>query len=176
MTIDELDSLPEPAAREALAACCAAAPWVAAMLTARPLRDRAALFAAADRAWSTLTSEQLAEAIARHPRLGATRAAVPLSARESRWSAGEQAGAGSADEATRVALERGNAEYERRFGHTFILCASGRSAEDMLAELRSRLTNDPATERTVTAGELRRITLLRLEKLLADARAPGEDP
>jgi len=169
VNVSELDAAPAAQARELLSACCGAAPWVDAMLVARPFRDRERLFAAADRAWDAITPGQLAEAIARHPRLGGTRAKAALSAREQAWSAGEQSGVGSADDTARTALAAGNEEYERRFGHTFILCATGLGTNDMLAALRRRLGNDAATERDITGRELHKITRLRLEKLLAGA-------
>jgi len=169
VNVGDLDAAPADAARAALTACCGAAPWVDAMLAARPFRDRERLLAAADRAWAAITPEQLADAIARHPRLGGTRAKAALSAREQAWSAGEQSGVGSADDAARAALAAGNEEYERRFGHTFILCATGLGTNDMLAALKERLRNDPATERENTGRELHKITRLRLEKLLAGA-------
>ena len=169
MTVAELNALPEPDAREALTSCCGAAPWVADVLAARPWRDRDTLLAAASRAWTALTHAQLTEAIAHHPRLGETRAAASLSARASQWSAAEQAGAGGAGDDARATLAQGNVEYERRFGHTFILCASGRSAGEMLAALHARLGNDTDTELRITSEELRKITLLRLEKLLTGA-------
>jgi len=167
MTAAELDALDEDALRAALGACCGAAPWLDAMLASRPWRTREALLAAADRAWAGLPGEAVAQAIAHHPRLGETRAAAVLGARASQWSAAEQAGTRAADAALREALARGNAEYERRFGHTFILCATGLSAEQMLAALRERIGLAPEAERAVTAHELHRITRLRLEKLLA---------
>jgi 2-oxo-4-hydroxy-4-carboxy-5-ureidoimidazoline decarboxylase len=169
MTVAELDALPEADVRGLLTACCGARAWVAAMLAARPWRDRDALLASAERAWQALAHDQLAEAVAHHPRLGESRATAELSARARGWSAGEQAGAHAADDEVRRALAEGNLEYERRFGHTFILCAGGRGAEDMLAALRARLHNDPQTERAITRAELRKITLSRLDKLLADA-------
>ena len=169
MTVAEFDALPEADARERLTACCAAAPWVTAMLAARPWRDRDEMLAAASRAWAALSHAELGAAIAHHPRLGESCAAATLTARERQWSQHEQAGAGAAGDDARAALAEGNAEYERRFGYTFILFASGRSAEDMLAALRARLENEPGTERVITAEELRKITLSRLEKLLADA-------
>ena len=169
MTVNELDAAAAAHARELLTACCGASPWVDAMLAARPFRDRERLFAAADRAWADLTAEQLGDAIARHPRLGASRAKAALSTREQAWSAGEQSGAGSADDAARAALAEGNEAYERRFGHMFILCATGLGAAEMLAALRRRLGNDAATERDITGAELQKITRLRLEKLLAGA-------
>ena len=169
MNVAELDGAPVETARELLTACCGAAPWVDAMLAARPFGDRERLLMTADRAWSALTEAQLESAIARHPRLGESRARAALSAREQAWSAGEQSGVGTADDAARAALAQGNEEYERRFGHTFILCATGLGPGEMLATLRERLANDERTERAITARELHKITRLRLEKLLAQA-------
>lgn len=169
MTVAELDALSEEAAGERLTACCGAREWVAAVLAARPWRDRDALLAAAERAWRSLTHDQLAEAVAHHPRLGGSRAAAELGARASAWSAREQAGARAASDGVRRALAEGNLEYERRFGHTFVLFAAGRGAEEMLAELRARMRNDPETELAITGAELRKITLSRLDKLLAEA-------
>ena len=169
MTVGDLDRAAPEQARELLTACCGASPWVEAMLAARPFGEPERLFAVADRCWSALSAEQLADAIARHPRLGGSRARAAVSAREQAWSAGEQFGAGSADDAGRAALATGNEEYERRFGHTFILCATGLDAREMLANLRRRLENDAGTEREITSRELHKITRLRLEKLLADA-------
>jgi 2-oxo-4-hydroxy-4-carboxy-5-ureidoimidazoline decarboxylase len=169
MNVSALDSAPAERARELLAACCGASPWIDAMLASRPFSDRERLLAAADRAWAALSESELGLAIARHPRLGESRARATLSARERAWSAGEQSGVGTADDGARAALARGNEDYERRFGHTFILCATGLGPADMLAALRSRLGNDERTERAITAEELHKITRLRLEKLLAEA-------
>jgi 2-oxo-4-hydroxy-4-carboxy-5-ureidoimidazoline decarboxylase len=169
MNVTELDRAPIEKARELLTACCGAVPWVDGMLAARPFGDRDRLFAAADRTWAGLSDAQLHDAIARHPRLGGSRARAALSAREQAWSVGEQSGAGTADDAARAALAEGNEEYERRFGHTFILCATGLGTSEMLAALGRRLGNDAATERAITARELHKITRLRLEKLLAGA-------
>ena len=167
LTVAELDRAPEADARALLAACCGAGPWIARMLAARPFGNRERLLAAADRAWSELAPAEVAQAIAHHPRLGSAVAAAPLDERARRWSAGEQSGAQSAPEAARAALAAANDAYERRFGHTFILCAVGLGAGEMLAALERRLANDPDTERAITARELHRITRLRLEKLLA---------
>jgi 2-oxo-4-hydroxy-4-carboxy-5-ureidoimidazoline decarboxylase len=173
VTVGELDRVPVAEARELLTACCGAAPWVDAMLAARPFGDRDGLLDAADQAWTGLSDAQLQAAIARHPRLGESRARAALSAREQAWSAGEQSGVGHADHDARAALARGNEDYERRFGHTFILCATGLGPAEMLAALRQRLANDERTEREITARELHRITRLRLEKLLAAGHPPA---
>jgi len=167
LTVSALDRAPEADARALLAACCGAEPWVACMLAERPFGNREALLAAADRAWTRLAPAELRQAIAHHPRLGSATAAAPLDPRARRWSAGEQAGAQAAPEAARASLAAANDAYERRFGHTFILCASGLAADEMLAALQGRLANDAETERAITARELHRITRQRLEKLLA---------
>ncbi len=169
MTVAELDQLPEARAREALAACCGAEVWVRGMLAARPFGSREALLAAADRVWGSLPTAEVAQAIAHHPRLGESAARAALSALERRWSAGEQSGAAASTDDVRAALATGNEAYERRFGHTFILCATGLDAAQMLTALERRLTNDPDVERVITARELHRIIRLRLEKLLENA-------
>jgi 2-oxo-4-hydroxy-4-carboxy-5-ureidoimidazoline decarboxylase len=168
VNVSALDEAPREQAREALVACCGAAPWVEAMLASRPFGDRERLLAAADRAWAALSPEQIGDAIARHPRLGESRARTAVSARERTWSAGEQSGVADADDTARAALARGNEDYERRFGHTFILCATGLAPDAMLSALRERLANDEKTERAITARELHRITRLRLEKLIRE--------
>lgn len=169
MTVAELDQLPESQAREALSACCAAEVWVRGMLAARPFGHREALLAAADRVWDSLPADQVAQAIAHHPRLGESAAPAALGALERRWSAGEQSGAATSAAAVRAALAAGNEAYEQRFGHTFILCATGLDAAQMLASLEQRLTNAPDVERAITVRELHRIIRLRLEKLLETA-------
>ncbi len=169
MTVDEFNALSAEAARDALAACCGAPGWVARMAARRPFAGRAALLQAADDAWRDLAPEERMAAIAHHPRIGEARAAAPTSARADAWSALEQSGARAADDATRAAIARGNAEYERRFGHPFIICASGRSAADIVGTLQARLQHDADTETSVTSEELRKIALLRLEMLLADS-------
>ncbi len=166
MTSAELAALPEPALHEALTACCGSPHWVAALAATRPWCDADALMRAAESCWRGLSRSELAHAIAHHPRLGESRAAAAVSPRASAWSASEQAGTRQADDTTRAALAEGNRTYEARFGHTFILCASGRSAAEMLAALQARLANDAEAELMVTADELWKITRLRLEKLL----------
>ena len=177
MTVNELNALPSPAARDAFTACCGAPAWVSRMVARRPFASRAALFDAADASWRTLAPDEWKEAIAHHPRIGESRAAASTSARADAWSASEQSAAraddGAADGvagglAHGAALAEGNAEYERRFGHVFIICASGRSAGEILEALRTRLRNDAATELAATSEELRKITQLRLEKLLGE--------
>lgn len=165
---DHLNALAPDDLTAALTRCCGARRWVEAMAAARPFRDRAHVLREADAAWSRCSPDDQLEAFGHHPRLGADPALLRARfAATATWSAGEQAGAAGADEATLAALQAGNEAYEARFGHVFLLCASGLTAAAMLAALRDRLDNDPDTELAIAAAEHRRITRLRLDKLVA---------
>ena len=122
----------------------------------------AALQRAADEVWLGLSPEDWREAFEAHPRIGEGGGA------SADWSRQEQAGVGGAGQDTQDAIARGNADYEARFGHVFLISAAGRDADEILAALTERLGNDPATELRVAAEEHRRITRLRLEKLMAE--------
>lgn len=165
--LDRLNALAEADAERELLTCCGARAWARRMAEARPFADEAALFATADAAWWALDEADWREAFRSHPRIGERKAEAGQTGREQAWSAGEQAGMTSAADATRQALAAGNAEYEARFGHIYIVCATGRTADEMLAFLRARLANDAGTEIRVAAEEQRKITRIRLEKLLA---------
>ena len=176
-SVEQLDALPEERAAEALRACCGASNWVAGMLGRRPFHARQALLEAADDVWAELESNDWLEAFTHHPRIGEQHAALATVAREARtWSAAEQSGAAAAAEDVATALAEGNRAYEARFGFIFLICATGLSADTMLATLQRRLRNDAESELRVAAEEQRKITRLRLEKLLtptmADARSP----
>ncbi len=162
-----LNGLPESDARAELVRCCASSRWTAAMVAARPFASDAAVLAAADRAWWALGPADWLEAFAAHPRIGDRASADPRQAATREWSRQEQAGAAAADHHVRAALATGNAEYERRFGHVFLIHAAGRSADEIQAELRRRLGNAPDAELREAAGEQAMITRLRLERLVA---------
>ena len=164
--LSRLNSLPADAAREELRRCCGSARWVEAMAARRPFSDPAALYAAADEVWAGLGPSDWSEAFSHHPRIGDKEALRARFASTRQWAAGEQAGVEAASEETLDALARGNRDYEVRFGHIFIVCATGKGAEEMLGLLRTRLAHDPETERRVAAAEQAKITRLRLEKLL----------
>lgn len=159
--LDWFNHLPEEEAAGELLAVCHSPRWARQVAAGRPYADVAALQAAGDRIWTALGPEDWLEAFAAHPRIGEGGGSSPA------WSRQEQSGVGGAGEDVREALARGNAEYEDRFGHVFLIAAAGRSAEEILAELKVRLGNDPATELRVAAGEHRRITRLRIERLMA---------
>jgi 2-oxo-4-hydroxy-4-carboxy-5-ureidoimidazoline decarboxylase len=160
-----LNEAPEKQAADRLTACNASSRWIAAMLAARPYDDVDSLLSAAERCARALDWEDVCQALDAHPRIGDR--ATGQSA-EAQWSRREQASVGSSDTATQEALREGNAAYERRFGHVFLIRAAGRSAQEMLAELRRRLGNDELTERAEVTEQLAQITRLRVERLLAE--------
>lgn len=153
-------------AAERLRACCGASRWVDAMVARRPFGNLEALLAAADEAWLATGPRDWDEAFTHHPRIGERRARAAPSAAARDWSAGEQSAAGHSDASDRARLAAAGAEYERRFGRIYIVCASGRSAGELLADLEARLGNDPEQERMVAMTEQGKITRLRLAKLV----------
>lgn len=168
MTLDELNRLPEADAKAELLRCCGSSAWAAAMASGRPYPDRGALLAAADRNWSALGKTDRLEAFDRHPRIGERQLRERFGS-TAQWASSEQAGVKTAGEDVLGALAKGNRDYEARFGHVFLVCATGKSAPEMLEILKSRLSNEPEAEFAVACGEQAKITRLRLEKLLSEA-------
>jgi 2-oxo-4-hydroxy-4-carboxy-5-ureidoimidazoline decarboxylase len=158
--------------------CCGSRRWADAMARGRPYRHEAALLAAAERAFEPLSREDWLEAFSHHPRIGEREAlaerfpATPSEwppdprGRAAGWSASEQAAVAGAGEDVLDALLSANRDYEARFGYIFIVCASGKSAAEMLALLRERLANEPDAELEIAAAEQRKITAIRLKRLL----------
>jgi len=165
VTLDALNRLPAGEARAAFERCCGASRWVDAMIAARPFADAAEIAAAGERAFAPLVRADWLEAFSHHPKIGDVSALREKFASTAAWAGAEQRGAATATEATLAALAEGNRAYEERFGYIFIVCATGKSAEEMLALLRARLGNEPAAELAIAAVEQRKITRLRLEKL-----------
>jgi 2-oxo-4-hydroxy-4-carboxy-5-ureidoimidazoline decarboxylase len=154
--LDRLN-LEEPAAAEQdLLACCAARRWADEILARRPYHDLAQLRSVSEQVLRALSWADVEQALSAHPRIGERAGG---SSKEAGWSRDEQAGATPGDD-----LVAGNVVYEERFGHVFLICATGLSGEEMLTALRQRLGNDPATERDVVREELRKIVDLRLDK------------
>ena len=149
---------PEAAEQEVLA-CCESRSFAKAVVGGRPYPDPAALRDAVNAAFTSLNWDDIVEAMNAHPRIGDR-------VQSGGWSAAEQSGAASASDVVRQGLLDGNLAYEQRFGHVFLICASGLSGQDMLDQLRARLDNDPEAERAVVRAELLKITQLRLTKLL----------
>jgi 2-oxo-4-hydroxy-4-carboxy-5-ureidoimidazoline decarboxylase len=169
VTVEELDRLPTDQTQQALERCCGARAWVERMCAARPFGSRDALFAAAERIWRSLSASEWREAFAHHPRIGDVDSLRKRFASTAGWAAAEQSGAAAASEATLSALAEGNRAYEEKFGYIFIVCATGKSADQMLALLEARLPNDPEREIENAAEEQMKITRIRIEKLLGGA-------
>jgi len=142
-----------------LLTCCASRNWAEAMNAARPFSSWEDLVVTADRLWMSLGPEDWLEAFRAHPRIGEKKEGA-------RWTAQEQSGTRTASEDTLRALAEGNRAYDEKFGFIYLVCATGRSADEMLANLRERMNNDRNAELRVAAEEQRKITAMRLEKLV----------
>lgn len=159
MTLGELNALEPSRAEAEFRRCCGSVRWAGAMTGARPFADVDAMIALGETIWTSLAPADRLEAFAAHPRIGERRAV-------SAWSSEEQAGMNVADHHTQETLAALNVDYRERFGYIFIVCATGKSSGDMLGLLEARLSNDPLTELAVAAEEQRKITALRLRKLV----------
>jgi len=164
--VARLNGVSREEAERLLLGCCGSTNWARRMVERRPFQGTSELEETADRVWRELGREDWLEAFGRHPKIGEKAAAHSASAQTRRWSEEEQAGTKAARQDVLAALVEANRAYEARFGYIFIVCATGKSSEEMLALLQDRLQNDPDTELRVAAEEQRRITRLRLEKLL----------
>jgi 2-oxo-4-hydroxy-4-carboxy-5-ureidoimidazoline decarboxylase len=153
-------------ARQDLLACCSCAAWADRMMAARPYRCADDAVRQSDAALDCLTTTDLAEALAGHPRIGEDPAASHP-ARSAAWSRREQSGLGQAGSLTVSALAAAGRQYEQRFGHIYLVCAAGRTGPELLAILERRLRNDAETEWQVVRSELRKINEIRLRSLLA---------
>ncbi len=163
-----LNSLSAAEAEGELLKCCGSTQWAHALAGRRPFRDVQELMEAAGEVWWNLTERDWLEAFAAHPKIGGRGArARRQHAEAERWSEQEQSGARDASEATLDKLAEANRVYEEKFGYIYIVCATGKTAEEMLALLRARLSNTAADELRIAATEQSKITRLRLEKLLA---------
>lgn len=157
----------EATALETMISCCGARRWASAMVALRPIGSVAALSEAADQVWSTMNETDWMEAFACHPRIG-ERKSEHASAKSAAWSKQEQASASTAAEKVMAEIAEGNALYEERYGFTYIVCATGKTAEEMLAILKRRLNSDRATESLEAAEQQRQITQIRLGKWLIE--------
>ncbi|MEU1431599.1 2-oxo-4-hydroxy-4-carboxy-5-ureidoimidazoline decarboxylase [Nocardia sp. NPDC005746] len=166
--LEWLGSLPLEEAETHLLTCNASRTWARKMVANRPYADESSLIAAAVAGVAELSWADVEEALDAHPRIGEREAARHQSEREARWSADEQSGASEADARVLAELAAGNLAYEEHFGHVFLIRAAGRSAAEMLAELRHRLGNPVAEEHRVVRRELADITGRRVRKLLEE--------
>lgn len=168
MTLAALNQLPRDQAVQALLSCCSSRSWAEAVLARAPFPDADALDAAAADAWWLLPPVEWLIAFAAHPRIGAHKAAQPQAGRGDAWSSEEQAGVTPAEPSTRDRLRELNQIYEQRFGHIFLVCATGKPAVELLTLLEQRMAHDPETELRIAAEEQVKITRLRLRRLIED--------
>jgi len=166
LTLAQLNRLSPLEAAEQLRACCGSSRWVDAMVAGRPFASVERLLSVAEGNWRITGPEDWDEAFAQHPRIGEHQAAESVSATAKAWSAGEQGAAARSGGAARAALAEANAAYEARFGRIYLVCAAGRSAEELLADIAERMLNNPERERAVAAEEQWKITRLRLQNLI----------
>jgi OHCU decarboxylase len=164
--LDRLNSLSPQEAELEFLKCCGSTNWARRMVEERPFADIAELLGKADDHWESLTGDDWLDAFRRHPKIGEQKAEQTQSETARTWSEQEQAGTGGSALETMQALADSNREYERKFGHIFIVCASGKTADEMLSILRDRLNNDSDSELRIAAEEQRKITQLRLGKLV----------
>jgi 2-oxo-4-hydroxy-4-carboxy-5-ureidoimidazoline decarboxylase len=158
VSLEALNAMPAARASEHLLACCTSERWIHNVMSGRPYGSVGEILARSDESVAGLDRRDLEQALAGHPRIGARSAAGP--------SRQEQTGVQGADQATLRALAEGNEAYERRFGHIYLVCATGRSAGELLALLRERLGHDPGTEWGIVRRELGKINRIRLRQLL----------
>lgn len=166
MTIDELNRLSPDEAIAQFRRCCGSEAWSRAMAAARPYRDLEEVRRRAAAVFAALTEADWLEAFTAHPRIGDVESLRRKYADTKAWASGEQSGVQGAGEAVIQGLARGNADYEAKFGFLFIVCATGKSAAEMLGLLQARLPNDRAQEVANAAREQEKITLIRIEKWL----------
>lgn len=167
MTLTEFNHLTTDQRKAELRKCCGAEAWTEGMCLCFPFASKETLLAKADEIWNGLTESDWLQAFAHHPKIGDLESLKKKFASTAGFAANEQASVRQASPQTLEALAKGNDEYEHKFSYIFIVCATGKSAEEMLDMLISRLPNSKEEEIRLAAGEQAKITKLRLEKLLS---------
>jgi OHCU decarboxylase len=164
--LDWLNNLSEEEASNELLKCCGSQNWARQMGSSRPIGSFEELIQKAETVWWNLDRNDWLAAFRSHPKIGENKAAATVSTQSQGWSGQEQAGIHGAATQTLAELAKLNREYEEKFGFIFIVCATGKSSDEMLAILKSRIGNDLETELPVAAREQAKITEIRLRKLL----------
>lgn len=164
--LQQFNQLPAAEAEAELLKCCGSARWARRVAAERPFAGAREMFDAAERIWWELDEPDWLEAFRSHPQIGEKKAEVDQQPLARRWSEQEQSGTSSASRETMNALATGNRIYQEKFGYIYIVCATGKTSDEMLAILNERLHHDADAELRVAAEEQRRITALRLQKLL----------
>jgi OHCU decarboxylase len=162
-----LNELPLDQAVQQLIQCCGSTNWAKTVAARRPYKDLEEVMQTAEEVWWQLDAADWLEAFKAHPKIGEKKAATAGTERTEAWSTSEQGGMNSASEHTSAQLAKLNREYEEKFGYIFIVCASGKSSDEMLTLLKERLPNEPNQELRIAASEQAKITQLRLTKLFS---------
>ena len=166
MTLHDLNILPKEQLRQELLNCCGSQAWVNKMLPFFPADDMVELLYDAEDQWYECTESDWLEAFSHHPKIGDVESLKEKYATTAHWASGEQIAVNTASQQTIEALAKGNEAYEKKFGFIFIVCATGKSAEEMLDLLQQRLTNTKEEEIKIAIDEQNKITQIRLQKLL----------
>jgi 2-oxo-4-hydroxy-4-carboxy-5-ureidoimidazoline decarboxylase len=167
MTIQEFNVLPHIEAKTELIKCCGSGTWAERLLSERPFDSIEELKNCSDKIWTLLDENSWKEAFSHHPKIGDMESLKKKFASTANWAVKEQAAVKTAGIETLNALEKGNMDYENKFGFIFIICATGRSASEMLDALNSRINNSQSTELKIAVQEQNKITHLRLNKLFS---------
>ncbi len=167
MNLDQLNTTAAQELMPELRRCCGSENWSSQLIDHRPFVSLDQLMQTSDQIWNGLSQTDWLEAFSHHPKIGDLNSLKAKFSTTSEWAAGEQGGVALADHRVIEDLASGNASYEQKFGYIFIVCATGKSASEMLALLQERLKNDPAEEIEKAMQEQNKITRLRLEKLLS---------
>jgi 2-oxo-4-hydroxy-4-carboxy-5-ureidoimidazoline decarboxylase len=164
-TLERWNALDPALAASEILPCCGSIAWAAELAARRPIADEDHLLIQSDAVWFGLPHAAWQEAFDSHPRIGDHNAKATTQTSLA-WSAAEQSAAMSADDSAKLALAQGNRRYEEKFGRIFIVCASGKSSQEILTLLESRMNNDLVTELHASAEQQREITELRLQRWL----------
>jgi len=167
MSIEELNDLPKPLFLNEMKICCASSRWVEDMYSLRPFSGMNDLMDKADKAWQSTGEEDWLEAFSHHPKIGDLESLEKKFKSTKELAGLEQSSVKTATSDTLQALADGNEEYEKKFGYIFIVCATGKSAEEMLNILNQRIVNSREDELRIAAKEQHKITKLRLQKIIS---------
>lgn len=166
MTLEELNNLDIQGASDFFRQCCTSERWLESMVNNRPYSNQDDVLSIADKSWSDCEEKDILQAFEGHPKIGDVNSLKAKYAKTRDMAGHEQSGAAVASEEVLNALAAGNQAYEKRFGYIFIVCATGKSADEMLSLLNERLNNQPEDELTIAAAEQHKITRIRLNKMI----------
>lgn len=175
MKLIQFNALSTDEAVKDLMRCCGARRWASQMAARRPYNTIESVLKMADDLWAKMDRADVIEAFSHHPKIGDVASLRVKFASTSQWASGEQAGVQSAGEDVLQRLADGNAAYEEKFGYIFIVCATGKTAPELLELLEARLPNRPAVELNIAAGEQAKITRIRLGKLFQEEVLGGNE-